>query len=416
MRVLVWVRSACSSGPGSLRAIIVLLGLGASQAASALELGGFVQAQARLYAARPAHPGQRRDDASLVVQPELYTVFNDGADSLSLVPFLRLDSADRQRTHADLRELLWMHVDDGWVLRAGIGKVFWGVTESRHLVDVINQTDRVESLDGEQKLGQPLVNLAIDVDVLDHAGTLELFVLPGFRERTAPGRRGRQRSEPVIEVRDARYESSAGDRHVDFALRWSQVLGAVDLGIAHFHGTSREPSLLPVAGVPGSVRLVPRYEVMDQTSVDLQYTTDSWLYKLEAIRRAGQGPRSFYAHVIGVEYTRHGALGGRGDLGLLVEHLYDGRGHQASTPFEHDLFLGVRWAANDVQGSSLLAGLIQDLEGKANLLTLEAERRLGDRFKLEVNGRAWFGVASGDPQRAVEADDHLEVNLRYYLQ
>ena len=42
----------------------------------------------------------------------------------------------------------------------GVRRVFWGVAESNHLVDVINQTDAIENPDQEDKLGQPMLNLA----------------------------------------------------------------------------------------------------------------------------------------------------------------------------------------------------------------------------------------------------------------
>ena len=56
---------------------------------------------------------------------------------------------------------VYQRVFDGAELRAGIGRVFWGVTESYHLVDVINQTDLVENVDRKDKLGQPLVNFTL---------------------------------------------------------------------------------------------------------------------------------------------------------------------------------------------------------------------------------------------------------------
>ncbi len=65
-----------------------------------------------------------------------------------------------QSTHWDIRELSWIHVGNGWESRVGIRKVFWGVTEGRHLVDIINQTDQVDQVDGEEKLGQPMINLS----------------------------------------------------------------------------------------------------------------------------------------------------------------------------------------------------------------------------------------------------------------
>ncbi|MDD7885073.1 hypothetical protein [Flavivirga sp. 57AJ16] len=38
------------------------------------------------------------------------------------------------------------------------------MTESNHLVDIINQTDAVETFDGEEKLGQPMVQLSWGTD------------------------------------------------------------------------------------------------------------------------------------------------------------------------------------------------------------------------------------------------------------
>ena len=69
-----------------------------------------------------------------------------------------------------------MRSNRDWSLSIGLGKVFWGVTEFNHLVDVINQTDLVEGIDGEAKLGQPKINLSL----INHWGALDFFVLPGF--------------------------------------------------------------------------------------------------------------------------------------------------------------------------------------------------------------------------------------------
>lgn len=44
------------------------------------------------------------------------------------------------------------------------------------------------------------------------------------------------------------------------------------------------------------------YNIISQIGLDLQFTGDSWLVKLEAIRRSGQG-KSFLAGVGGFEYT-----------------------------------------------------------------------------------------------------------------
>ena len=173
----------------SLRLLAGVTALGAGIAplqGQALELSGYAGIETRGFNHDPSFEGQRRHSASFVLQPELYQSWDDERQSVLFVPFARLDSADDERTHIDVRELVYQRVGDDWELRVGLGKVFWGVTESQHLVDVINQTDLVENIDGEDKLGQPMINLALIRDW----GTVDLFVLPGFRERTFPGRKG----------------------------------------------------------------------------------------------------------------------------------------------------------------------------------------------------------------------------------
>jgi len=62
--------------------------------------------------------------------------------------------------------------------------------------------------------------------------------------------------------------------------------GNIDIGLAHFSGTSREPRLTPGANAAGNSVLIPHYELIDQTSADVQLTTDAWLWKLEMIHRS----------------------------------------------------------------------------------------------------------------------------------
>src|SRR5262249_48821857 len=266
------------------------------------------------------------------VQPEYRYKWENGKQSFTITPFARLDQHDSERTHFDIRELTWLKAGEGWELRLGIRKVFWGVTESQHLVDIINQTDLVENLDGEDKLGQPMVNLAL----IRRWSTLDLFVFPGSRGRKVPARKGRLRTAlPPLRVDNDRavYESGRGRGHIDWAARWSRTFGEWDVGLSHFYGTSREPRLLPDVG---GKALVPHYDLIHQTGLDAQWTKGKWLWKLEAIRRSGQGA-GFTALTGGFEYTLSNFAGSRADVGLIAEYLYDQRGNNATTPFQDDI-------------------------------------------------------------------------------
>jgi hypothetical protein len=382
--------------------------------ADAAELSGFAAVEARLFAQSRGfgeqHPGALQ--TSVVLQPEFRHEWSAGRERITVIPFARLDEVDRRRTHADVRELSWLRVSERWDLLAGVSKVFWGVTESRHLVDIVNQTDLVEDPAGEQKLGQPMIRLAAN---FPNAGAFALFVLPRFRERTFPGPPGRLRSAVPVDTRRAVYESSRGKRHPDLALRWSYVLGNWDVGLAHFRGTSREPRLVPMLDSSGRRLLVPHYDLIDQASVDLQLTREQWIWKLEAIARWGHGER-FGALVGGFEYTFRGVFGTTFDLGVLAEYLYDGRSAAAPpTAFDDDVFAGARLALNDPQSTQVLAGVVVDRKSRAMTIRLEASRRLGDRWTLKVDAQAFANVPPSDLLFAARRDHFMRLQIARYF-
>ncbi|MCU7935371.1 MAG: hypothetical protein KZQ99_10890 [Candidatus Thiodiazotropha sp. (ex Dulcina madagascariensis)] len=377
---------------------------------SAGEWSGFVELQGRHFPQQALDADQSDGLLSVVVQPEYYQRWDQDKQSLLFVPFFRWDSADDERTHGDIRELIWTYAGDGWEARAGIGKVFWGVTEALHLVDVINQTDLVENPDGEQKLGQPMIKLSLEREW----GIVDLYALPGFRERTYPGEEGRLRTHPRVDRDKPGYESDREERHIDLALRWSHYIGDWDVGLAHFNGTSRDPLLTPSLNDRGEIVLTPFYEQMRQTSLDLQATKGDWLWKLEAIHRSSDSG-SFNAATGGFEYTLVGIADTAMDLGVLGEYLYDDRQDEAAPPFENDLFVGLRLTGNDVDGSELLAGVIKDLDDSGWMFNLEASRRIGNDWKVGAQARLWSDIDEDDPLHNFHRDDYLEITLSRYF-
>ena len=377
---------------------------------SAVELAGSVVAQGRLYSESALYAGQTDANASIALQPEFYHQWDRGWQGVTFQPFFRWDESDDQRTHFDIRQLYYLKAARLWELRVGVDRVFWGVAESQHLIDIINQADLVENTDEEDRLGQPMVWGKWIHDL----GTLDLFLLTGFRERTFPGEGGRPRFPLLIDTDAAEFESDAEAAHLDVAARWSRSIGQADLGLAHFHGTSREPRLLLRMDSDGNPFLIPFYDQIDQSSLDAQLITGGWLWKLEALRRAGQ-ESTFTAAVGGFEYTLVGILGHVWDLGLLAEYHFDDRGDQAQTFFEDDVFIGGRWALNDVASSALLAGAIVDLEGDGTAWIVEGSRRVGDRYSLSLELRALTGTVEGDLSYPLRRDDYIQLELERFF-
>lgn len=377
----------------------------------AVEISGYIALQERAFFNDPLDPRQHNNYVSFSTEPELYHSWDDGDQSITVKPFYRHDQHDEERTHADVRELSWLMVSDDWELTAGISKVYWGVTETQHLVDIINQTDQVENIDGEDKLGQPMLRLSTVQDW----GVLDFFILPGFRERTFAGIEGRpgQQIPPglTFDADAATYESSDGDSHIDYAIRWFTTFDEWELGLSHFSGTGREPESFNInsAGV-----LAPHYTLINQTGVDFQALIEDWTWKLEMISRENASER-FFALTGGFEYTIVGINDSHADLGIVIEYLFDDRDEQASSPFQNDLTTAFRFSLNDAQSSELLIGIVTDLDDEQVSSFVEASRRIGDSFKLDLEVRSFNNTNPNRPLYSFRQDDFVQAELAWYF-
>ena len=393
----------------------------------AVQISGHADLQFRHFIEDRIYQGQKDSYLSLASHTEFYWQWNDEKDSLTFTPFFRWDQHDDERTHGDIRELMWLHVDKERNLewKVGIGKVFWGVTESQHLVDIINQTDLIESPDGEEKLGQPMINL----NIIRDWGVLEFFVLPGFRERTLAGEHGRLRNDLAFFNNNAIYESGEKENHIDYAIRWSQTYNDFDIAISHFSGTSREPAIDPDVSfsfisqfpfIDIDVDLSPYYEQIEQTGLELQWLVGNWTLKTEAIYQTSSND-SFLASVSGFEYTFFNVFNGAIDLGLLAEYHYKQEAKanildiQKTSTFQNDTFLGSRISFTNIGSSTILFGAIIDNDYGSQAWLLEANHRLND--SLVINAEAFFYTNVDDEDiilSAIKNDDYLQIELQWF--
>lgn len=342
-----------------------------------------LEAEYRLFPDEGRFSDQKDNFPSLAVLPEYSVEWNKGNESINIAAFFRLD-VDDSRTHWDIRELYYQKAKGKWEISLGLKKIFWGVTESNHLVDIINQTDAVESFDGEQKLGQPMVQLSW---ITNKMGTFSAFYLPYHRKRTFAGAEGRFRFPIVFDKDDLGYESGAEEWHQDLAVRWSHYIGAFDIGLSHFCGTGREP--LFTFDPSGDINAF--YPVINQTGLELQVTHDAFLWKWESIYRSSEA-QDFFALTAGLEYTFSNIDGNGLDIGLLGEYLYDERDELALNALQNDLFIGSRIAFNDVQDTSILIGGIGDMETSSKIFSIEASRRIGSSWTAEIEARIFSKI------------------------
>ncbi len=351
--------------------------------------------------------GQAKTHYSYTFSPEIYWESEDGNNYFTYRSKIRRDSIDKERYLIDIQDLNWIRLGDSHEWRIGIRREFWGVTETAHRVDILNQTDQVESFDGEDKLGQPMVNFSLS----KNWGTLDLYALLGFRERTFAGELGRLRAPVVVNTDLAEYESAADYHRTDFAVRWSQSYQDLDLAISHFSGTSREPELRLVEH-EAETTVVPYYGLIDQTGLEVLYILGGLAVKFEGITRSGQNSR-FSAATAGFEYTQVGIFDSRFDLGWLLEVNHDDR--LPSSP----IALGTRLTFNDLYDSQILSGVLWNEQSGETSVFVEASRRIRECCKLSLEAIYFNGGHAGyDGYQMLEyfnQDDFLRFEFIYYI-
>jgi hypothetical protein len=390
-----------------LASCIALVLLAAPLLSNAADFSGNVALEGRYFPNDAAFAGQQENGGfSISAQPEFKHTWDNDNQQFTFTPFYRWDDQDKERSHGDIRQLDYLYSKGDWEYQAGLSKKFWGVTESSHLVDIINQTDAVEGFDGEDKLGQPMIRAT---RLLEN-GALDLFVLPYFRERTAAGIDGRFRSSLVVDTDAVTYESDDDEKHVDFALRWTTSKDEYDIGLSYFDGTSRDP-IYSFNNTTGMLNTY--YEQIQQAGLDLQYTGESTIWKLEAIHRKSSSDH-YSAAVGGFEHSLPAFESGA-DLSLLAEYHNDSRGETASSPMQNDLFVAARYAMNDEASSELLAGAFYDLDNGTTSVRLEGSRRIGEGLKLNVEAQVMTNVDDNDPLNSFAEDDYVQVELQKFF-
>ena len=391
----------------ALLALVTFIGLSLGRSVYAVDTLVELGLEGRAYF-EEGPPGTHQGKLAASFRAEITHELVEQNVYLSFEPFVRLDQYDENRNHADIRELKAIKVYDNWEFEGGLSQIYWGVAESNHLVDIINQTDALEGIDGEDKLGQPLLRGSRIFD----QSTLSFFVLPGFRERQFLGRESRFALPFPVDEDNAQFESDQGNDHVDYSLRYSGYAGLMDYGLSWFKGTARRPLFRPSA--PDSSVMLPYYQQIERVGLDVQYTIDAWLWKLEAIHQQSELP-SYSAYVGGLEYTFFNMHDGSYDLGLIAEYSRDTRDDPQTVFLQNDMFLGTRFAFTDAESSSILAGGFFDLDDDSRVFRIEASRRVFGDATLSLEAQVFSNTAPGNINNIYRNNDFLMLDIAWYF-
>lgn len=385
------------------------LSLAAAPCAHAASVRGSAGFEARLYRDAPQRPQQDRER----LQGSGYfnlDVSGESGEALryDLDLFGRLAPRSSHEASGDVRQatVQWRGERSEWSV--GALAETWGVLEAWNPVDIVNQRDLAEDFQGKVKLGQPGATAQLRWD----RATLSLYALTAARERRYG--EGRDRLAPLpAPLREQRFEN--GRWSPSLAARGQFRLGAFDLAVSHYRGHSREPLLRPRLGPQGLSGLDAFYARIDQSALEAQYVLGDSVLKAELIRQRNPA-ESFWGGGLGIETTRSKFAGGTGDLALYAEYYRDRRSEASpTTPFQNDVFVGLRYTCNDAADTVLEARSTYDLDRRSNLLDLRASRRV---FGDGVLSLQWLQPLSADDDPALQglADDtQLKLGFAWYF-
>ena len=85
------------------------------------------------------------------------------------------------------------------------------------------------------------------------------------------------------------------------------------------------------------------------------------------------------------------------------------------TTADNDVFVGTRLALNDIQDTTVLAGVSYDVETGETFVNIEAERRIGENWLGELRVRAFSGAAPDDVTYGLQQDDYLQLSIARYF-
>ena len=285
----------------------------------------------------------------------------------------------------------------------GYRHTFWGVAESRNLVDLINQQDMAAGMSPDNKLGAP----SISIETYLGSGELQYWYISRFRERTFND----TNAHPGfgMPVSSAQFAHAKGSEASDHALRYANSIGDMDYALSIFDGTAREPLFIVQELDPPTI--APYYERMRSVGLELQYTGESILYKFEGLTGTQSG-KDFDALVLGTEKTVYTIFETQWDMGVLFEYQYDDR---AQALIDRMIVSGVRLTANDEFDTNFLILYTVDDAFSQSLFGLEVSRRLRNGMTLDINYLLYQSDRQNLPFYSLVDDSELSLTLGYYF-
>lgn len=327
---------------------------------------------------------------------------------------------DTQRTFARVDELYLKYAFDNDSIQVGKSIEFWGSLELRNIVDGFNPNEFRDDMFKTNKLGVWNASYSHYTDDGEFSLQVKLaepnqkmagypyvyYVFPQAVQYDDSLHTSKSENRPSI------YLSYAGTTDTEYAL---------DYAFIYENGYDSQRYFS---------QSIPQTYFQNAYTVDkfMTYNTlvvGATLIKLEALYAVvdGSEPISDYSHIaLGVEYSLEDFEGGT-TLGLLSEYYkystYEDGKYTDIELFEtmqDDIFFGLRYTLNNAEDSSLVGGVIHDLEYDEQVYYVEFSSRIFDSFTMDLD--YYYIEPSKKAQTAyafLGRHQRIGLNIAYYF-
>lgn len=388
--------------------IFVLFATTLYSMASEAALKGEVEGRYDYFAEDPLFGQQSDQQSQYSLATTLDYTDQVGRDvDINMSVFGRYHSDANKSWQGDIRELKLAYYASAFEVSGGVLMERWGLLEAFSPVDILNPKDRVEDYQGNIKRGIPGGKISY---LLDY-GRVDVWLLPYSREERVAEGKDRYRTLPYA-LADAEFEK--GQTALSSAIRISQMLESVEFAVSYFNGHARTPYYTPnFDGVGNVTSLQPNYARIDQVGAELLWVRGQLLVKLESIYRSTNND-NFMGLGVGLEreFPRIGLA--KSSLTLYGEFYYDERKTDASspvTPFQNDVFLGLRLAKNNLRSTEYQVRFTRDLDNDSTLWDFRAKTRIQRQWFIEANLYKFINVDDDLALKSFTSDSGLEVNV-----
>lgn len=314
--------------------------------------------------------------------------------------FANWDSADESRRYIDVRKANFYYRHNDVTVGAGIDTFFWGVSESINVVNVLNQSDIMESLDGKVKLGQSFISASKRFS----NGDISVYYLPEFNAVTFPERPSY--GLPISERNLFENNKKEGG----FAARGLFYFDQYEFAISYFKGTRRSPILIPQ---PSANILTPFYVQTENILFDGVYLADDFTLKLEA-KTGKELNNGFSTANVGIEYPSYIFADYIEEVTLIAEYVFDDRELTAETHGQNDLFIGAKFDFGDTNQGRARFLYSYDFDYQGQYAELSYQYRLNDYVRVKAKVMKVLTATPTDQRLyALTGEEFAKFSLHY---